>query len=111
MTYTPTQWADGDLITAQRMNKLEQGAANQQIGPQGIQGPEGPAGAPGIGIPQEGTKGQVLFKASGEDYDARWGDLPLGISSAQVKTILFITQAEYDALAVKDAETLYLIGE
>lgn len=28
MAYTPTNWQDGDLITAEKLNKLEQGAAN-----------------------------------------------------------------------------------
>lgn len=25
MAYTPTTWSDGDVITAEKMNKLEQG--------------------------------------------------------------------------------------
>lgn len=28
--YEPTIWQDGDLITAERLNKLEQGVANEQ---------------------------------------------------------------------------------
>ena len=50
MAYTPTEWKDGDLISAARMNKLEQGVANEQVGPpgpqgeQGIQGIQGPIG-------------------------------------------------------------------
>lgn len=53
MSYTPTEWKDGDVITAARMNHLEQGVANEQAGPQGPpgppgpQGPRGPAGPPG----------------------------------------------------------------
>lgn len=46
MAYTPTTWNDGDLITAEKMNKLEQGVQNEQAGP------EGPAGAAaGFGTP------------------------------------------------------------
>lgn len=30
MAYTPTTWADGDIITAEKMNKLEQGVADGQ---------------------------------------------------------------------------------
>ena len=46
MAYTPTTWNDGDLITAEKMNKLEQGVQNEQVGP------EGPAGAAaGFGTP------------------------------------------------------------
>lgn len=41
MAYAPTNWNDGDLITAEKLNKLEQGVQNEQVGPQG---PKGPAG-------------------------------------------------------------------
>ena len=50
MAYEPTTWKDGDTITAERLNKLEQGVQNEQVGPQGPkgdtgeQGPQGPAG-------------------------------------------------------------------
>lgn len=53
MAYTPTTWKDGDIITADKMNHLESGVENEQIGPQGpvgpqgAQGPTGPAGAKG----------------------------------------------------------------
>ena len=61
MAYTPTQWNDGDKITAEKMNKLEQGVQNEQVGPQGpagpkgetgSQGPAGPKGDPGEAGPQ-----------------------------------------------------------
>lgn len=39
MAYEPTTWNKGDVVTAEKMNKLEQGVANEQVGPQG------PAGA------------------------------------------------------------------
>ena len=58
MAYTPTVWEDGDLITAEKMNKLEQGVQNEQVGPQGPQGEQGPAGAKGDkGDPGEGLTG------------------------------------------------------
>lgn len=50
MAYTPTNWNDGDLITAEKLNKLEQGVQNEQVGPQGPKGDPGdtgPAGADG----------------------------------------------------------------
>lgn len=58
MAYTPTQWKDGDVISADRLNKLEQGVANEQVGPagpkgdQGAAGPQGPAGTAGEIGPQ-----------------------------------------------------------
>lgn len=48
--YEPTVWRDDDLITTDRLNKLEEGVANEQIGPAGPQGetgPQGPAGPKG----------------------------------------------------------------
>lgn len=50
MAYTPTTWNNGDLITAEKLNKLEQGVQNEQVGPQGPKGDagaQGPAGADG----------------------------------------------------------------
>ena len=53
MSYTPTDWKDGDVITAERMNKLERGVQNEQTGPpgpagpRGLQGPAGPQGEQG----------------------------------------------------------------
>lgn len=76
MAYTPTTWTDGDLITAEKMNKLEQGVQNEQVGPQGpagTAGATGPAGvSAGFGTPtatvdaNTGTP-SVTVSASGPD--------------------------------------------
>lgn len=76
MAYTPTTWTDGDLITAEKMNKLEQGVQNEQVGPQGpagAAGATGPAGvSAGFGTPtatvdaNTGTP-SVIVSASGPD--------------------------------------------
>ena len=53
MAYTPTEWKDGDIITAERLNKLEAGVQNEQVGPQGPKGDAGatgPAGADGKSV-------------------------------------------------------------
>ena len=58
MAYTPTTWTDGDLITAEKLNKLEAGVQNEQVGPQGpkgdtgAQGPKGDKGDTGAKGPQ-----------------------------------------------------------
>ena len=61
MAYTPTEWKDGDIITAERLNKLEAGVQNEQVGPQGPkgdtgetgpQGPKGDTGETGPGGPR-----------------------------------------------------------
>lgn len=44
MSYEPTTWIEDDVITAEKLNKLEQGVKNQQVGPPG---PAGKDGAPG----------------------------------------------------------------
>lgn len=46
MAYTPTEWKDGDIITAERLNKLEAGVQNEQVGPQGPKGDTGATGPP-----------------------------------------------------------------
>ena len=47
MAYTPTTWNNDDVITAEKLNKLEQGVKNEQIGPAGPAGPKGEEGDPG----------------------------------------------------------------
>lgn len=56
MAYTPTTWSDGDVITAEKMNKLEQGVKNEQVGPAGPAGAKGEKGNPGVAGPK-GDKG------------------------------------------------------
>ncbi len=60
MAYTQTKWNNGDTITAEKLNKMEQGIAQQQ------QGPAGPAGAKG----EKGEKGDPGAQgAKGEKGD------------------------------------------
>ena len=64
MAYTPTQWNTGDVITADKMNKLEQGVQNEQVGPQGPAGPKGETGPQGPAGPkgdpgETGAQGQA----------------------------------------------------
>ena len=50
MAYTPTTWNNDDVITAEKLNKLEQGVKNEQVGPAvpaGAVGPKGDKGDPG----------------------------------------------------------------
>lgn len=51
MAYTPTTWSDGDVITAEKLNKLEQGVKNEQVGPAGPAGAVGPKGDKGPARP------------------------------------------------------------
>lgn len=50
-----------------------QGAQGIQ-GEQGPEGPEGPEGPAGPGVAAGGTTGQVLTKATDDDFDTQWAD-------------------------------------
>ena len=56
MAYTPTKWNNDDVITAEKLNKLEQGVKNEQVGPAGPAGAVGPAGPAGA-VGPKGDKG------------------------------------------------------
>lgn len=47
MAYEAHTWSDGEVISAERMNALEQGVKNEQVGPAGPQGETGPQGPKG----------------------------------------------------------------
>ncbi|MBS7059415.1 MAG: hypothetical protein KH119_09480 [Faecalibacterium prausnitzii] len=66
MAYTPTTWNNDDVITAEKLNKLEQGVKNEQVGPAGPAGAVGPAGPAGA----KGEKGDPgVAGAKGEKGD------------------------------------------
>ena len=52
MAYEPTTWNNDDVITAEKLNKLEQGVKNEQVGPAGPAGPAGAKGDPGVAGPK-----------------------------------------------------------
>lgn len=82
MAYTPTAWLDGDVITAERMNKLEQGVSNEQVGPQGPQGEPGPRGERG----EQGPKGDQGEKGDRGDPGPAGTDGSPGPAGADGKT-------------------------
>jgi len=137
MAYIPTQWQDGDLITAERMNHIERGVTNEQVGPQGPagpkgdtgaqgpkgdkgdtgpqgpkgdtgpQGPPGPAGSSTAGVESFNGRSGAVSPQSGDYTAAMVGAIP----ASSVTTMQVLTQTEYDALTSKGATTLYLIKE
>lgn len=50
MAYTAHEWKSGDTITAERLNALEKGVQNEQVGPAGKDGAAGSNGADGKSI-------------------------------------------------------------
>ena len=69
MAYTPTTWNNNDVITAEKLNKLEQGVKNVQVGPVGPAGPAGPAGAVGPAGPAGAVGPAGPAGAKGEKGD------------------------------------------
>ena len=101
MAYTPTTWTDGDLITAEKLNKLEAGVQNEQVGPQGpkgdtgAQGPKGDKGDTGAQGPK-GDKGDTgepgsQGPAGADGRDGAQG--PAGADGKSVKAIALTTTA------------------
>lgn len=50
MAYTAHEWNSGDTITAERLNALENGVQNEQVGPAGKDGATGAKGADGKSV-------------------------------------------------------------
>lgn len=67
MAYTPTTWETGDLITAEKMNKLEQGVQNEQVGPAGKDGAAAGFGTPAATVDANTGTPSVTVSASGPD--------------------------------------------
>lgn len=68
-------------------------------------GPAGRDGTDGIGVPSGGTTGQVLKKASGEDYDTEWADESGGGGEEE------IFWAAYDSSTYSEVEDALVAGK
>ena len=86
MAYTPTTWTDGDLITAEKLNKLEAGVQNEQVGPQG---PKGDTGAQG----PKGDKGDTGETGAQGPAVRDGAQGPAGADGKSVKAIALTTTA------------------
>ena len=93
MAYTPTTWTDGDIITADKLNKLEQGVQNEQVGPQGPQGPAGPKGDAGERGPQGPAGASYTLPAA---TTAALGGVKMAAAVADAAAAP--TQGEFNAL-------------
>ena len=121
MAYTPTTWKDGDVITAAKMNKLEQGVKDAGGGvSSGVTSFNGRTGAvaPQTGdytAAQVGARPDTWTPTAADVGAATPADVSTAVSgkvsSTSVTTIQAVTQTQYDALTTKNATTLYLIKE
>lgn len=84
MAYTPTTWNNDDVITAEKLNKLEQGVKNEQVGPAGPAGAVGPAGPKG----EKGDQGVAGPKGDKGDPGAQGPAGPSYTLPAANKTTL-----------------------
>lgn len=91
MSYTPTTWADGDLITAQKLNNIEQGITQASTTIQGISmGSIAPGEVKTFSF---GTshfdgrfKGFLITYCGGDSADSHKGFSVTGITSTYVNT-------------------------
>lgn len=101
MAYTPTTWNDGDVITADKLNKLEQGVKNEQKGEKGDPGEPGAPGAKG----EKGDPGAPGAKGEKGDPGAKGekGDPGVGLtgSAAQLTKIATPESASVADIAAK----------
>lgn len=106
MAYEPTTWNKGDVITAEKMNKLEQGVANEQVGPQGPAGPKGDQGEQGPKGDQgeQGPKGDQGEK--GEKGDQGPAGAGLTGSATAIEAIATPESADAATIANKVNEII-----
>lgn len=75
MAYEPHNWSKGEDITAELLNKMEQGIQNEQVGPAGPkgdtgeQGPAGPAGKDAVKM-AEAVSDAAGENVTKEEYNA-----------------------------------------
>lgn len=62
-----------------KVRQLTNRVVIKQVGAKGEPGIPGPSGADGLGIPAGGAEGDILYKDSTTDFDAKWAQ-PISFS-------------------------------
>lgn len=96
----------------------EQGPQGEQgiQGEQGPQGPAGPQGEPGTGVSSNEVQTMINSSLTGYSTTTQMNAaisnaVQNKVSSTSVTTIWRGTQSQYDAIAVKDNNTLYFVSD
>ena len=79
-------------------------------GDPGADGAPGRDGEPGPGVPAGGTAGQLLKKASGEDYSTAWTDPPVYTAADVGAAIVEQVNAAIQAAVLSSWEASYLVS-
>lgn len=62
MAYSPKTWTEGEIITSEKLNNIEQGIANVKDGTNGADGAKGDKGDPGASV----TAIELLVDSTGK---------------------------------------------
>lgn len=89
MAYEPTNWVKGDTISAERLNKLESGVENEQVGPKGETGAQGEPGETG----PQGEKGATGSQGEPGEKGATGAAGKNGNDGKSVKAITLTTDS------------------
>lgn len=103
MTYAKNAWRNGDLITAEKLNHMEEGILNAANTP-GPKGPQGPKGDPGEQGPK-GEKGEPGLNAAVTPA-AAVADLADGADTTAIQTTVNALLASLRAAGLLENESV-----
>lgn len=115
MSYDATTWQDGDLITAEKLNKIEQALANGETGTPGKDGITPTIGSNGnwyigtedTGKPSRGEKGEPGSKGDkGNKGDKGDKGSDASVTAANIKAALGYTPADSEDIPTVPTEDI-----
>ncbi len=115
MSYEPTVWRNGDKITEEKMNKLERGVLNQQVGAAaGFGTPtatvDDNTGTPEVEVTASGPDTAKIFKFAFKNIKGSKGDPGAGLTGEATSLEAIATSESADAATVA-AKTNEIIAQ
>lgn len=115
MSYEPTIWRNGDKITEEKMNKLEQGVLNQQVGAAaGFGTPtatvDDNTGTPEVEVTASGPDTAKIFEFAFKNMKGPKGDPGAGLTGEATSLEAIATPESADAATVA-AKTNEIIAQ